>query len=264
MTKDTLDLFIPRFPWPEDFPDVFIHTTLDHRDQHPSYMAAKSGSISSALDLAYDLLNEATVSEIRSFLKDKNAILAPVTAIETSGYNAIPDAMAGFISAWLNCDRMQNDEIIVQTNKVAHTRAKGFWRFVTPPQFEGTVYKNRNYFLIDDHVGHGSTLTNMRGYIEYHGGKVIGISTLTETRDAKRIRLEQSTLNMLRSKHGQDIDIFWRKNYGYGTDCLTNVEAGFLYREHSFDIIRKKLAQAASEVRASGLFPIKINDENLN
>lgn len=71
MTKDNSELFIPRFPWLEDFPDVFIHTTLDQRDQHPAYTSAKSGSKNAALILAHDLLNTEIIEEIRKFLKNK-------------------------------------------------------------------------------------------------------------------------------------------------------------------------------------------------
>ncbi|MBF0519558.1 MAG: hypothetical protein HQK92_07540 [Nitrospirae bacterium] len=33
---------IHRTPWPMDFPDIVIHTTVEVRDAHPCYKAAKA------------------------------------------------------------------------------------------------------------------------------------------------------------------------------------------------------------------------------
>jgi hypothetical protein len=58
---------------------------------------------------------------------------------------------------------------------------------------------------------------------------------------------------MLRERHGQALEHFWQDHFGYGLDCLTNIEAGFLAREHSFDAIRDGLAEAAEHARHGGL-----------
>jgi adenine/guanine phosphoribosyltransferase-like PRPP-binding protein len=94
------------------------------------------------------------------------------------------------------------DTGIIQNNKVGHTRAKGWHRFVTPALFEGSVHAGASYILIDDHVGHGGTLANMRAHIEAQGGQVLLMSTLTETREARSIALTKGTYDMLKSKHG--------------------------------------------------------------
>lgn len=77
---------------------------------------------------------------------------------------------------------------IVQTNKVGHTRARSSQRLVTPATFGGSVESDMNYVLVDDHVGLGGTLANLRGYVEARGGIVIAMTTLTESRDGRRIR----------------------------------------------------------------------------
>lgn len=76
---------------------------------------------------------------------------------------------------------------IVQSNRVGHTRAPSFNRLVTPPTFEGDVVGNAAYVIVDDHVGLGGTLANLKGYVESHGATVIAMTTLTETRGARQI-----------------------------------------------------------------------------
>lgn len=142
---------------------------------------------------------------------------------------------------------------IVQTNKVGHTRAPAFQRLVTPATFEGQVQPGANYVLVDDHVGLGGTLANLRGYVEARGGEVIAITTLTESRDARIISLQPATRIVLRDRHGQALDDLWQSQFGYGIDCLTEVEALNLCRQHSVAAIEDFLAQAAVEARGRGL-----------
>lgn len=118
--------------------------------------------------------------------------------------------------------------------------------------------QGKDYVLVDDHVGLGGTLANMRGYIEANGGPVIAMTTLTETRAARKISATPETINMLRLKHGQELETFWQENFGYALDCLTEVEAGYLARQSSLDAIRGCLADAAEEAGSSGLSTIPL------
>jgi len=131
-------------------------------------------------------------------------------------------------------------------------------RLVTPPLFGGEVKRVKDYVLVGDHVGLGGTLANMRGYIEAGGGRVIAMTTLTESRAARKISATLETINVLRLKHGQELETFWQENFGYGLDCLTEVEAGYLARQSSFDAIRTNLAEAAEEAGSSGLSAIPL------
>ena len=106
---------------------------------------------------------------------------------------------------------------------------------------------------MDDHVGLGGTLANLRGYVEARGGEVIAITTLTESRDARIISLQPTTRNVLWQRHGQALDDLWQSQFGYGIDCLTEVEALNLCRQHSVAAIENFLAQAAVEARGRGL-----------
>lgn len=242
-----------RVPWPPDFPQVIIHTDVGSRDSHPGYQAAKAGDAESALELAIDLVSDAAVADLAALIAGRPALLLPVIADETTGFNAIPDAMAQVLGRDLDLPVVSGE--IVQTNKVGHTRAPAFQRLVTPAAFEGPVVGGMDYVLVDDHVGLGGTLANLRGYIETRGGRVIAMTTLTESRDARQISLSEATRIALREKHGEDLEHLWQSQFGHGLDCLTEVEALNLCRQPSVAAIENFLAQAAVEARGRGLVP---------
>ena len=244
---------LTRLPWPADFPDVVVHTTVALRDGHPGYGSAKAGDPDAALTLAVDLLDGAAIETLRSAIASRPALLLPVIADETTGFNAIPDAMAQVLGRDLNLPVIVGE--IVQTNKVGHTRAPAFQRLVTPAMFDGEVQQGTAYVLVDDHVGLGGTLANLRGYVEARGGSVIAITTLTESRDAKRISLRPETRDMLWQRHGEELDQLWQAQFGHGIDCLTEVEALQLCRQQSVVGIEGFLAKAAVEARSRGLVP---------
>lgn len=174
-----------------------------------------------------------------------------MVADELTGFNAIPDAMAQVLGSKLGLPVIAGE--IVQTNKVGHTRAPAFQRLVTPATFEGQVQPGPNYVLVDDHVGLDGTLANLHVYIEARGGEFIAITTLTESRDARIILLQPAIRIVLRHRHGPELDDPWQSQFGYGIDCLTEVEALNLGRQHSVAAIEDFLVQAAVEARGRGL-----------
>ncbi|MBV1702925.1 MAG: hypothetical protein KGQ46_14010 [Hyphomicrobiales bacterium] len=251
-----MNIPIPRSRWPENFPDVVIHGDLRTRDKHPYLPMAKAGSANAALALVRDLLNGVAIERIAGLLQGRAPIIVPVTALEVAGFNAIPDAMAQELSERLHLPLSSGE--IVQSNKVAHTRSNGWHRLVTPATFTGAVEAGADYLLVDDHVGFGGTFANLRGHIEANGGHVLALTALTETGGGKEIAVRSGTLSVLCSKHGSDLDHFWRAIFAHGLDCLTNIEAGYLCRVESFDAIRNRLAEAAEQARRRGVSAIKV------
>ena len=239
-----------RTPWPPDFPDVIVHGDVRVRNGHASYQAAKSGSAEAAVALVSDMLTLDGLEAMRKLLGGRNPLVVPVTAIEVSGYNAIPDAMAQLIAVRLCLTALSG--VITQSNKVAHTKSDGWHRLVTPPGFGGGVVRGADYFVVDDHVGFGGTLANLRGHIAVGGGHVIGMATMTETREARKIAVRPETHFLLLEKHGTGLDTLWRSQFGYGLACLTNIEAGYLCRVESLDAIRNRMAEAAEQARRGG------------
>ncbi|MFH1602551.1 MAG: phosphoribosyltransferase [Pseudomonadota bacterium] len=62
----------------------------------------------------------------------------------------------------------------MQANTVGHTGASGWARLARPAVFDGEVASGRNYVLVDDFVGQGGTLANLRGYALSEGAEVSG------------------------------------------------------------------------------------------
>jgi hypothetical protein len=247
---------IHRVPWPEAFPDVIVHGDLSARNRHPDYLPAKAGNADAALALARDLLTNSGLSAIAVLLQGRKPFVVPVAAIEVSGFNAIPDAMVQVIAARLDLPPLSG--VIFQSNKVAHTTADGWHWLVTPAGFTGPVRAGAAYFLVDDHVGFGGTLANLRGHIERSGGQVLGMTTLTETGGGRKIAIRPETRSVLEIKHGEGLNRFWRAVFACGTDSLTDIEAGYLCRVQSVDAIRTRMAEAAERARCRGVSAVEI------
>lgn len=235
---------IPRVPWSLDFPSVVVHTTVAARDGHVDYLAAKSGDADAAFRVVRDLMAPAAMERIKDALAGRRPLIVPVHAIETTGINFLPEALGRDLGEYLSLPVTAE---LVQTNTVGHTRASGFHRLAFQPTFEGPVLPGQEYLLVDDHVGLGGTLANLRGHIENQGGRVILSTTLTASRRSEILALSPATLQALLEKHGNALEEYWRQQFGFGLDGLSEAEAGYLLRTPSFDAIRDRMAEAARQ-----------------
>jgi hypothetical protein len=245
----------PRTPWPDDFPEVIVLSDEEARDAHDRYLGAKSGDFGSAFWLVEELTNHQqneALERLRVFLNGSNAMLLPVTADEAFGFNAIPDALAHSLRYETECDIEERGRI-VQSNKVAHTRAPGFQRIVTPASFDGEVRSGVNYVIVDDHVGFGGTIANLRGYVMAGGANVVGVVTLTCSPNSQILPVFKSTLDVIYERYGKEIDAFWEERFGHTIACLTEREAILVSRQRSLVQLEDYLATAEREVRARGL-----------
>jgi len=227
------------------FPDVLIHSVIgagkSQVKKHPNYPAAKSGDAEAARIVVRETINCQEVEALRLLLSGRRPILASVHAYESEGVNAIPEAFAEELAVRLG---LQIDSGIVQTNVVSHTGANGYGRLARQPVFEGEVSAGAEYVLVDDFVGQGGTLANLRGYIEVNGGKVLAAVTLTGQGRSAKLALEKSKLDELRGKHGQEFEKWWQERIGYSFDCLTQSEARYLADSPDADTIRSRIAEA--------------------
>jgi len=53
------------------------------------------------------------------------------------------------------------------------------------------------YLIVDDFMRQGGTIANLRGHIEYSGGRVIGAITLTGKAYSSKITLSGGTLRAI-------------------------------------------------------------------
>jgi len=232
-----------RVPW-DGFSRIVIATDESAVKQHPEYEGAKTGDVPSAKRLAAQLAGPETLAAIRELIGGRPAAMLPVHALENQGYNRIPAAYAELLAERLG---LEVETGIVQANVVNHTGASGWGRMIRPPIFDGVVIPDRDYLMVDDFVGQGGTLANLRGYLIAGGGVALGATTLTGRADSATLALQTNTLAALRGKHGEQIENWWQGTFGYRFDCLTESEARYLLRVEDADTIRARLVEAGSQ-----------------
>jgi hypothetical protein len=123
--------------------------------------------------------------------KRAGAILVGIHAVESAGKNKIPQVLAEYIG---KVSGLEVDENILQSNIVSHTGAGQNVRLFIRPEFDGDVQNGRDYIVIDDMVTMGSTLGEIRHYIEARGGNVVDMISLSTQHDNnKAIALSDKT-----------------------------------------------------------------------
>lgn len=231
-----------RTPWQKDFPDVVLHARLGDATAHRDYEAAKGGDKDAAYRLVSEILTKDAVDKIRNIIGNREVLLAAVHAEEASGRNKIPQAMADILGKVLH---QEVDDSLVQTKLVGRTGQDGFGRLANQPEFAGNVRSDLPYFILDDTLTQGGTLAGLKGYIESHGGRVIGASALTGKQYSARMALSPQTLSQLREHFGgTGLENWWKQQHGYGFDGLTESEANYLLRAGDADKIRDRVLAA--------------------
>ncbi len=229
-----------RYKW-SMFPPVWIHANESSVKQHPSYHAAKSGDPDAAYLLVDALLNPIIVEQLADTFDGQKPILVSAHAVEGSGVNAIPEALADILGQQLD---WPTDNGIVQINIVAHTGADGFSRLARQAEFDGDVLVGSAYLLTDDFVGQGGTLANLRSDIMRGGGNVLGATVLTGKPHSANLTLNVVTLEQLRLKHEQQLEDWWTQRFGFRIECLTESEARYLLNTPDVDRIRNQIIAA--------------------
>jgi len=90
----------------------------------------------------------------------------------------------------------------------------------------------------------GGTIASLRGYIEQNGGKVIVASVMTAHEGSLNLAIKPKMLSDIYAKHGEQINEFWTKEFGYGIDKLTQAEAGRVRASASIDALRIRITNA--------------------
>lgn len=228
-----------RTEW-RDFPDIIIHSNESSVKKHLHYAAAKAGDVNAAQTLVWDTINIGAVEKICELIGETKPYLLAVHAVETEGRNAIPLIMAHILSKMLG---LQLDIGIIQINMVSHTGADGYTRLAFPALFDGIVQQGK-CFLIDDFIGQGGTLANLKGFLENCGAQVIGATTLIGKAYSAKLKLNDATLQTLKEKHGNELERWWIDTFGYSFEKLTESEARYLTRADDVDSITARIVAA--------------------
>ena len=132
---------------------------------------------------------------------------------------------------------------------MAHTGADGYGRLARQAAFGGEV-AGFTYIMVDDFIGQGGTLANLRGWVEECGGTVVHAVGLTGKPYSAKLNPTKEQLDELREKHGAGLENWWAEQFGHTFDCLTQSEARYLARSPDVDTIRNRLAAAMREETA--------------
>lgn len=226
-----------------EFPNVVIVTANEVAvKQHACYGEAKTGDALQAALLVRNFCDEEYLLRLQSAIRIHTRLrVAAVHAQEAYGRNQIAQALAAFLSDALGIER---DDNLVQVNIVNHTGANGFARMAAQALFEGGVEPDVDYVMVDDFIGQGGTLANLPGLLESSGGRVVGATVLTGKPYSAKIALADETLDLLRKKHGNEIENWWQEHFAFGFDCLTESEARYLLRTPDVDTIRNRIVEA--------------------
>ncbi len=235
----------PRAPW-KAFANVVLLAGESEVKQHPEYPGAKSArDAEAATRLVDSLVDESGIRAVQLLASEASEsgdpVLVSAHAWESQGLNAIPAALTRLLHERLGIPR---ETAVVQTNIVSHTGADGYGRLARQACFDGPVEAGREYVMVDDFIGQGGTLANLRGWIEKQGGKVVGAIALTGKPYSVKLNPSQEQLHELRQEHGSDFEKWWKAHFGHTFDCLTQSEARYLARSPDVDTIRNRLAAA--------------------
>lgn len=224
-----------RVAWDSDTQDAVIHADIDAVKNHPNYEGAKSGNIKDAVLLAKTFIDTDKLKK-----HDSPMVILPITAEEKQGKNAIPLGMAQVISEHTGFPVFKG---IVQNNKAGHTGANGWHRIVSPATFEGDVLVDASFLVLDDFIGMGGTLANVRSFLLNAGAKVAGYEILTGKQESDILFLRKETLKQLRAKHGQ-FEKEFKTLVGFDYTGLTESEANYLLRAKTVERIRNQITKA--------------------
>ena len=209
----------PTAPWREGVEDVVVHTSLPtirkkYADLHEK---AKAGDVEAAVELVANVVKPEKVKAIVE--QHPNARVAYVHAEEATGRNQIP---VQYANQFRRFGLPLTD--IVQTNKPAHTGSDRVGRFIRRARFDGDVESGAEYVIVDDHVTMGSTLRDLKDYIESKGGKVVAVSTLTASAGGTKLRPTEEQIKKLNEK-GITNEQLRELGIADSTDGLTRREA---------------------------------------
>lgn len=91
-----------------------------------------------------------------------------------------------------------------------------------------------------------ATESRVKKHPRYAAAKAGDIQASVDLVDDLMDAAAVETLKTLRDKHG-DIEPWWRAEFGYGFDVLTESEARYLSRAEDADTIRARLVAAARQ-----------------
>ena len=129
---------------------------------------------------------------------------------------------------------------------MSHTGADAVTRILGQPTFVGQIEPGQRVLIVDDVATFGSTLANLRGWIEHQGAHVVRATTLGATFGGTKLAQSKDAFAKLLEKL-PEVEIL-SHNLGFTPDCFTARETHFLAQVPSREQM-KALVAASEKVR---------------
>ncbi len=230
---------VVRTPW-RDFPNVSVHTTSEAVSSHPAFASARAGDMSAAYAVILDSFSPVLLAKSLSVKPD---FVCPVMRLDSSQvWDPLPLAFANEAARSTGARVVP---LIVQDNIVQNFDPLS--KITSQPSFSGTVPKG-SYLIVDTTTSTGSTLANLRGWIETNGSQVVLASTLCAKIFAAKIRPDARFIPSIKSRFSTELTVFPEK-LGFSVDCLTQREAAFINGLKNLECIRNPLASSHNTIR---------------
>jgi len=207
---------------PVQLPDAHLPYRLSVLNEHPDYLAAKSGDEDAALRLAQDLLSDKVLDGIYVYMKGAaHVTIVPVLALEALGHNKIPLALSLVLEARMGWQVSLN---VYQAERVHRTQLDGLGRLFARPSFAGVLGQAHPLLLLDDTLTQGGTFAALEAHLRAQGAVIAGVVALTGKLYSAPLRLEADMLRQLEERFDDDFKAKFRARTGYGFSELTQSE----------------------------------------
>ncbi|MDA4845960.1 PLxRFG domain-containing protein [Hoeflea poritis] len=208
---------------------------------HADYTDAKAGDPDAAMRLVLDSVGKDRLVQAKDTF-GSDVIYVPVAALEASGANALPTAMALHYAKATGAAYTAD---IVQSNKAFHTGANAMERLISRARFDGPVQAGAKYVLVDDVTVMGSTLADLADHIISGGGEVAGVVTLVDASRPGSLVPKKQLLNQVKRRFGDEIG----RIFEIEAEALTEPEARYVLNFRDVDALRARAAKAQDQRR---------------
>lgn len=175
-----------------------------------------------------------------------NAVLLPVRYLEEEGRNKLPSTLAAGISMLTGMPVVDD---VLQVEHIGRREKDEIDRLLTIAKFDGKVVPGREYILVDDGVGQGGTLSELRHYIENRGGKFVATTAFGAGIFAHRLSVKSETIKRIKAKHGRYETEQFLKEYdvAWNLEALTEKQARRILSQDPTDALRSEAGKRGYE-----------------
>ena len=209
-------------------------------DHGKVFFRAKYGkNVDAALEVVNATLNELYLTRIKIYLEalEKQGISKPILVApeRETGQNALASIAAKQLASRLG---LEFDDNIVQLPSQTRKGLSKISKLFEFPGFDGSVAKGRYYIAVDDMIGTGATIAELRSYIIRNGGQyAFGCALASSSGTDHLINSSEDQKSAILNNLGQTMTEWFERTTDVAIDTLTRVESFILAGEKARALI---------------------------